>query len=105
MFIVFKGYGWLVPITAIGSMVLAGLCGFRDPLIIWPVMAASGIADNYLGKKWNDKEVKLLQDLGTGEVHEVKEEHSLFWIPMQYWLWVKLCIAGLFITIALSVKP
>jgi hypothetical protein len=31
----------------------------------------------------------LLQDLRTGEVTERHPDHSFFWIPMQYSLWVK----------------
>ena len=102
MFLVFNGRGWLVPITAIGSIAVCGLSGIRDPRMVWTAMAASGLVDQYLGRKWNSVEGALFQDLQTGEVHEVKTSHSFFWIPMQHWLWVKIGLAALFVSIAID---
>lgn len=102
MFIAFNGRGWLVPITAIGSIAFCAVADLRDPRIVWSAVAASGLIDHSLGRKWNSAEGKLLQDLETGEVHEVKPDHSFFWLPMQHWLWGKLLLAGAFIAIALN---
>ncbi|MBK9289417.1 MAG: hypothetical protein IPN38_17490 [Flavobacteriales bacterium] len=102
MFIIFNGRGWLVPITALGSIVLCGVAGFRDPRVVWTAMAASGLIDQYFGRKWNSVHSKLFQDLETGAVHEVKPDHSFFWIAMQHWLWVKVGLATLFIAIVLT---
>jgi hypothetical protein len=102
MFLVFNGCGWLVPITALVSIIGCGVVGLRDPRIAWSGMALSGLVDHHFGRKWNGVEGRLLQDLETGEVHEVKTTHSFFWIPMQHWLWVKIGIAALFVAIALN---
>jgi len=102
MFIVFNGRGWLVPITAIGAIALCAVTGYRDPRIVWSAMAVSGLVDHHFGRRWNSVEGRLLQDLETGEVHEVKTIHSFFWIPMQHWLWVKIGIAALFVAIAID---
>ncbi len=102
MFIVFNGRGWMVPITAIGAIAVCGVTGLRDPRIVWSAMAASGLVDHHFGRKWNSVEGRLLQDLETGEVHEVKTTHSFFWIPLQHWLWMKIGIAALFVAIAID---
>jgi hypothetical protein len=31
---------------------------------------------------------------------EIKPDHSFFWVPMQYWLYIKLALAALFVYIA-----
>lgn len=103
--IVFKGYGWLVAITAILGIVIAGALGFRHPTIVWGIVALTGVADHFIGKKLNEREGRLVQDVETGEVLELKNTHSFFWIPMQHWLWVKLVICGLFIAFAATMKP
>ena len=89
MFIVFNGRGWLVPITALGSILVRGIAALRDPHIVWTAMAASGLIDHCFGRKWNSVEGKLFQNVESGAVHEVKADHSFFWIPMQHWLWLK----------------
>jgi len=37
------------------------------------------------GKKWNSNNQKILIDKETGKKVLLKGNHSLFWIPMQYW--------------------
>lgn len=36
----------------------------------------------------------------TGEVMEIKPDHSFFWIPMQYRLYSDLALAAVFVHIA-----
>ncbi|MEZ4756555.1 MAG: hypothetical protein R2817_07005 [Flavobacteriales bacterium] len=102
MFIAFTGKGWLVPITAIGAGIVCAVADLRDPRVFWPVVGLSGLVDHYFGKRWNTGEGRLLQDVRTGEVMEVKPNHSFFWIPMQYWLFIKLALAATFVYIAVG---
>jgi hypothetical protein len=102
MFIVFNGKGWLVPITGLAAIVACGVSGARDPVIVWSAFGLSGLLDHYLGRKWNNVEGRLVQDLTTGEITEVKPDHSFFWIPMQYWLYIKFVLCAICIAIALE---
>ena len=105
MVLVYKGRGWLVGVTAVAAGIVCAMADLRDPRVFWSVVAASGLVDHYLGRKWNTLEPRLFQDLTTGEVHEVKEVHSFFWIPMQYWLYVKVLLCGLAIASAVAHRP
>ena len=98
--IVFKGYGWLVAVTALLGIIIAGVLGLRDPAIVWGLVGFSGVADHYIGRKLNGREGRLVQDVQTGEVLELKNSHSFFWIPIQYWLWVKLVVCAVLIVVA-----
>ncbi|MGQ1888959.1 hypothetical protein ACT29H_00805 [Thermophagus sp. OGC60D27] len=37
------------------------------------------------GKKWNKQNKRIVTDNKTGQKLIIKRNHSLFWIPMQYW--------------------
>ncbi|MGL1886771.1 MAG: hypothetical protein OCD76_09665 [Reichenbachiella sp.] len=39
----------------------------------------------FMGKKWNQQEGKIYVDKETGQEIELKPNHSLFWIKMEYW--------------------
>ena len=39
----------------------------------------------FMGKKWNEEEGRTVIDKATGQEIEIKPNHSLFWIKMQYW--------------------
>lgn len=98
MIIVFKGRGWLVPVSALAAVVLCGITGLRSPYVVWPMFAASGLLDHWLGRKWNSADGRLFKDLQTGQIVEQKPDNSFFWIPMQHWLWIKLVLAALALT-------
>ena len=54
----------------------------------WPIplaMLLGAIPTTIVGMKLNNKPARVLVDAETGEKVEIKPEHSLFWIPMQYW--------------------
>ncbi|MDX9751024.1 MAG: hypothetical protein RBT71_08095 [Flavobacteriales bacterium] len=93
MIIIFHGRGWLVPVTAIGAGLLCWALDQRHPHVVWSMVGLSGFIDHHFGRRWNAREGRLFQYLRTGEVHEVKPDHSFFWIPMQYWLYIKLLVA------------
>jgi hypothetical protein len=39
----------------------------------------------FMGKKWNEQNGRTVIDKATGQEILLKENHSLFWIKMQYW--------------------
>ena len=45
----------------------------------------TGIFSWYFGKKWNTKNERIVIDEKTGQRLKIKNYHTLFWIPMQYW--------------------
>lgn len=97
MILVFEGRGWVVPVTAMVAGGLCALTGLKDPLVFWPVIGLSGVVDHYLGRRWEKQEGRWVQDLMTGEITEEKPTHSFFWVPVKYWLYVKLALAGLLV--------
>jgi hypothetical protein len=38
-----------------------------------------------MGKKWNEENGRAVIDKATGQEIMLKENHSLFWIKLQYW--------------------
>lgn len=57
---------------------------YEDFAIVLGFLSA-GIFSWYFGKKWNNEHGKVLIDKETGKEIELKTNHSLFWIKMQYW--------------------
>jgi hypothetical protein len=45
----------------------------------------TGIFSWYFGKQWNKKNERIVVDEKTGQRLKIKNNHTLFWIPMQYW--------------------
>ncbi len=45
----------------------------------------TGIFSWYFGIKWNTKNERIVIDEKTGQRLRIKNNHTLFWIPMQYW--------------------
>ena len=45
----------------------------------------TGIFSWFFGKKWNTKNERIVVDEKTGQRLKIKNNHALFWIPMQYW--------------------
>lgn len=39
----------------------------------------------YFGSRWNNKTSRIVVDEETGERFEIKDNHTLFWIKMQYY--------------------
>ncbi|PIB34457.1 hypothetical protein BFP72_03015 [Reichenbachiella sp. 5M10] len=39
----------------------------------------------FMGKKWNAQQSRIVIDKASGQEIELKTNHSLFWIKMQYW--------------------
>ncbi|MFV8354347.1 hypothetical protein ACNQGB_16485 [Flavobacterium sp. XS1P32] len=45
----------------------------------------TGIFSWYFGTKWNTENERILIDEKTGQRLKIKNNHTLFWISMQYW--------------------
>ena len=102
--IIWQGYGVLAVVFAVISLALAqyGIDaamgqGFYTanswPKVIAGIIGAISIGG--IGYWLNSKPGKTLVDPNTGEQVELKQSHSLFWIPMQYWsvIFLAICIA------------
>ncbi|UII22326.1 hypothetical protein [Fulvivirga ligni] len=46
---------------------------------------AAGAFSWFMGKKWNEQEGQIVIDKATGQEINLKPNHSLFWIKLQYW--------------------
>lgn len=91
--IVWQGFWFLAALIPIILIGLIGAVdkghsmtyGFELALII------SAIAVWFVGKKLNGKQGKVLIDPETNEKVELKNKHTLFWIPME---WFSIVIAA-----------
>lgn len=62
----------------------------------WPIPLAvllAGIFTSVTGLIVNKKPGRILLDPETMEKVEIKTVHSFFWIPMQYWGLIALCLS------------
>ena len=94
MLVVWRGFGWLVPVIAFGMMVLTQLAidtvyghGFYTANA-WPKTVAlivAGIAIGLLGLYLNHMRRGTVVDEETGEVLGKSPSHYLFFIPVEYW--------------------
>lgn len=85
--IVWSGRGFLIVIVLIATLfTVLGLLPkeYGDYAFVIAAYVA-GIFSFVFGTKWNNKKARVLIDEKTGERILVKNNHSLFWIPMQYW--------------------
>jgi len=92
--IIWKGWGVLAILIPLICSLLAQLAfdslsgdGFYKesdwamPLVI----SLSSILVFVVGYKLNNKQGRILIDPENNEQVELKETHSMFWIPLQYW--------------------
>ena len=103
MLIVWRGYGWLVPVIIFGALALSQLSvdalygdGFYKANT-WPKQAgtvAGAILIGALGYFLNHVRRAYLVDEETGEPVGKAPSHSLFFIPVEYWSVITL---GLFL--------
>ena len=101
MLIVWRGYGWLVPVVVFGAFILAQISvdalygeGFYKANT-WPkhvgtitaavLLGGLGYFLNYVRRAW-------LVDEDTGEVIGKAPSHSLFFVPVEYWSVITLVI-------------
>jgi uncharacterized membrane protein YbhN (UPF0104 family) len=91
--IIWKGKGILVLgamiLTVILSAVIGILTDIKDTTIqMYLLELITGILLFIpiwiYGKKWNSEKIEFI-DKKTGQEFTVKNPHTFFWIPMQYW--------------------
>lgn len=91
--IIWLGRGVLVLLAIIADVLLSGVIGaklgFKDATIqIYAFEFVLAIVLFlpiwFLGRKWNS-DVPVLVDKATGQEIEMKNVHTMFFIPMQYW--------------------
>ena len=93
MFIVWRGFGWLVPIVVLGSFSLIDIAvnsiygeGFYA-LNEWPKITAvivNSLLLAMLGYWLNFKSKQVYIDPETGEEHK-SPSHTFFFIPVEFW--------------------
>lgn len=92
--VVWKGWGLLIVgflfmfVLPIELLVEHYFGAGQYKALAWPiplVFLLSAIPTTFVGMKLNNKPARVLIDPETNEKVELKREHSLFWIPMQYW--------------------
>ncbi len=101
MFIVWRGYGILVPIVAVVAFFLAVILGDTLTLPTDYLMLIAGLlAGGFLwwfGRKVNDpSKDRLVRDEQSGEQLRLSSRHDFFWVKIEYWA-VILVLFGLVI--------
>ena len=101
MLIVWRGFGWLVPVIVIAALILTQLAvdavygqGFYTANA-WPKQAAfiaAAVFVGLLGVFLNHMRRGLLIDEETGEVVGKAPSHTLFFIPVEYWAVIVLAL-------------
>lgn len=102
MFFAWSGKGFSIILVYILSALIFSVF-FPGDSSGYPVAAAAFFTAAfswYFGIKWNSEKRKIVIDEESGERYEIKNEHSLFWIKMEYWS----IIASLFGIYVLSKK-
>ncbi|WP_188150839.1 hypothetical protein [Teredinibacter waterburyi] len=99
---IFTGFGVFSPILGFCALFALGIISTNnvgtsflavDQVGALIFVAASGI--NYLfGDYVNSRPGRVLIDPKTREVVELKDSHTFFWIPMQYWSFAFLLVSG-----------
>ena len=106
MFIVWKGWGIvgiLIPIIVIFivhsiTTMLFGDEYKNNSLILALELVISAIPIYFIGIKLNKKVGQIVIIKETNEEIELKETHSLFWIPLQYWSFIIFALGIFFAT-------
>ena len=85
--IVWSGRGFLSIVVFFATLLLLNSIlpeGSTDYTMIISSFV-SGIFSWYFGIIWNVKNQRIVIDEETGQRIKIKNIHTLFWIPMQYW--------------------
>ncbi|MBE9599422.1 hypothetical protein [Pedobacter sp. MC2016-24] len=94
MFIIWKGYGFLVPfitIAIVGVISVVFWKLFPTTLFLGPCIGsfAAAAAVWFIGNKFNSADKnRVMIDKQSGQEFLFKPDHSLFFIKMQYWAFV-----------------
>jgi len=101
--IIWRGWGIIAPLILILVMVilipLSDFIGINEDIAIGISLLISGLLIYLVGKQMNQGENRTLQDSQTREevIFSTKNQHTLFFIPIQYW-GIILCVISFFFT-------
>ncbi len=98
MFIVWNGLGFLViPVVIVGA-VLGGAIAEFEPNARWPRMiAVLGTALGLFGLGLILNRPRIVGQDRFGNAISANEDHSLYWIPVQYWSAITLVIGTIIV--------
>ncbi len=85
--IVWSGKGFLSALVLLGTLFLS-IWILPDSLSDYSFVIACFISAGFswiFGKKWNTQNERIVTDDKTGQKLRIRSNHTLFWIPMQYW--------------------
>lgn len=85
--IVWSGRGFLSALVLIGSIFIS-IWLLPESLYDYGFVVAcfiSAVFSWIFGKKWNTQNERIVTDDKTGQKLRLISNHTLFWIPMQYW--------------------
>lgn len=85
--IIWSGKGFLPAVVAV---VLTFICIklFTEAIGDYAFVISfylTGLFSWVFGMKWNIQDERILLDAKTGQKLKLRNSHTLFWIPMQYW--------------------
>lgn len=85
--IVWSGRGFLSVVILVASFILFVKVLPKEQGDYAFVLACfiAGAFSWFMGKKWNESNGRTVIDKATGDEILLKENHSLFWIKLQYW--------------------
>jgi ribose/xylose/arabinose/galactoside ABC-type transport system permease subunit len=96
VFIIWNGLGFLViPVVIVGGIALGAIAEF-EPNVRWPRMiAVLGTAAALFGLGVLLNRPKIIGQDRFGNAIRASEDHSLYWIPVQYWSAIVLVIGAI----------
>ncbi|WP_411031257.1 hypothetical protein [Spongiimicrobium sp. 3-5] len=85
--LIWSGRGFLVVVVLVGLIVISEYLLPKQYSDYGFIIAFFGTAvfSWYFGIRWNNKNARAVIDKETGKEFLLKNNHSLFWIKMQYW--------------------
>jgi len=91
MMVFWKGWGILgLLIPMLVSTVIYSM-GLSDSLTSWincVCLLLSGAAVWFIGKRLNNRKDEVYSNVKTGALIKLGNQHTLFFIPLQYWAFV-----------------
>lgn len=85
--IVWSGKGFLSALVLLATLFIS-IWLLPDSLSDYSFVIASFISAGFswiYGNKWNKQNERIVTDDKTGQKLIIRSNHTLFWIPMQYW--------------------
>lgn len=109
--IIWSGWGFLVAIIAVlaaaAAVVVAGALGLEgdaENVLLFSSFIPAGIAIWYLGRRLNRGAVRELIDPQTGQTVLLRNSHTFFFIPVEWWGPI-IAVGGLLAALVLLLVP